>query len=223
MKDTKNQSIGNKAYNLLILKEKGFNIPRFETFSVDEIKKLNFEDLVEKIFLEIKDKKNEFILRSSAIGEDGEDTSFAGIFESVKIKNKEDIKKGLTIIFNSLNSNKLNSYLKSKNINEKPKLSIILQEFVEGDISGVLFSLKNEFIINSNYGTAESIVQGETCDEYIINNKNKIINKNLNKDSLNKIEIKIIVDVGKMINKLFNKRQDIDWTIKNSKISKNEK
>ena len=218
MNTLRKQLIGNKAYNLLILKEKGFNIPGFEIFSVDEIEKLKFEELLEKIYLKIKDKKNEFILRSSAIGEDGEETSFAGIFESIKIKNKEDIKKGLKIIFNSLKSDKLNSYLKLKNIKEKPKLAIILQEFIEGEVSGVLFSLKNEFIINSNYGTAESVVQGESSDEYLINNKNKIINKNLNKDSLNKKEIKTIVGIGKRINKLFNKRQDIEWTIKDSKL-----
>jgi len=216
MDTSRKASIGNKAYNLLILKEKGFNIPSFETFSVDNIEKLKFEDLVEKIYLKIKNKK--FILRSSAVGEDGKETSFAGIFESVKIRNKEDIRKGLKLMFNSLKSERLNSYLKLKNINEKPKLAIILQEFIEGDVSGVLFSLKNEHIINSNYGSAESVVQGESCDEYIINNKNKITNKNLNKNSLSKNEIKTIVKIGQKINKLFNKRQDMEWTIKNSKL-----
>lgn len=218
MNTLKKELIGNKAYNLVILKEKGYNIPEFEIFSVDEIKKLKFDELVEKIYLKIINKSREFILRSSAVGEDGKETSFAGIFESVKIRNRADIKRGLRIIFDSLNSEKLKYYLKSKNIKETPKLAIILQEFIKGDVSGVLFSLENQYVINSNFGTAESVVQGESCDEYIANNKNKVMNKFLNKDSLKTDQVKNLVNIAKRINKIFNNPQDIEWTIKGSKV-----
>jgi len=214
----KKSKFGNKAHNLCILKKKEFNVPEFEAISVDEIEKLKFEDLVKKIYLKIKNKDEEFILRSSAIGEDGAEASFAGIFESFRIKDKIDIINGLKKIFDSLDSEKLKLYLKSKNILEKPKLSIILQKFIEGDVSGVLFSLENKYIINSNYGTAESVVQGESCDEYVIDMNYKINKKNINKNSLKKDEINNLIEIGKEIRKIFNKPQDIEWTIKDSKI-----
>lgn len=221
---TKN-NVGSKAYNMGLLKQKGFNVPEFFVLTHDKIRNNKLEEIEEKIKSKIISKNKEFILRSSATGEDTPDSSFAGIFESIKIDNKENFKKDLKKVLDSLNSERLSFYLKNKKIKEKPRLSIIVQEFVKGDVSGVMFSSatkngKKGTLVNSNFGGASSIVDGKDSDSCFVDENSIVIEKvkQSNKFSLTDSQIKSLVELGKRIEKVFNVPQDIEWTIKNNGI-----
>jgi len=218
-------NVGGKAYNLGLLKQKGFNVPEFFVLTHDNIRNNQFKEIEEKIKSKIITKEGDFILRSSATGEDNPDNSFAGIFESVKIHNKKNLKENLKKVLNSLDSDRLSFYLKNKKIKEKPKLSIIVQEFIGGDVSGVMFSSitkngKKGILINSNFGGASSIVDGEDSDTYFIDEMGDLVEKvkQNNKSSLTDNQISSIVELGKRIEKVFDKPQDIEWTMKGDKI-----
>jgi pyruvate,water dikinase len=209
------EDIGGKASSLIILKDAGFKTPDFFILSFKEILNSSLEELEKKILEKTKNWGRGIILRSSASCEDGKENSFAGLFESIKLLNKSKIKQSLKQILNSANSKRLRDYLKSRGIKTKPRISVIVQKFILGEISGVIFNAKKEYVLNSNFGTAESIVQGQACDEYLINKENhQITLKNKVANSLKKEQINQITKIADKINKIFQSPQDIEWTIK---------
>ena len=219
------KEIGGKARNLLILKENGFNIPKFFIIPYVDFKNIELQEIVKNIIHKTQDFEKDFILRSSATGEDSSENSFAGIFESIRIKDKYNLNKGLKNILRSLDSEKLSFYIKSKKIKEKPRLSIIIQEFIEGDVSGVIFSStikdgKRGILINSNFGGASSIVDGKDNDSFFLDESGNIIEKIKNGDkySLTQNKIMSLLELAKKIENIFGRSQDIEFTIKNNKI-----
>ena len=215
--------IGGKAHNLLILKEKEFLVPNFFVIPHNQIESLRFEELSKKIINNIKNKKTELIIRSSAIGEDGSGHSFAGMFESARIKNNNHIEKELKKVLEASNSDRISFYLKYKKIKERPRLSVIVQDFIEGDVSGVIFTsmtkgAKKGTLINSNFGSS-SVVDGSDVDSFFISEKRTISKKIINnKPSLTEEQIKSLFELGKKVEKIFSSSQDIEFTIKDSKI-----
>ena len=198
-------------------------------FSLSEKEAINELKAIRKRILFSKEKikipklsAQNLIIRSSSNLEDSSESSFAGIFESKRVSNnEEEIKRGIKNVLAESFSEKVYYYLKNKNIKEIPKISLLVQEFIEGDVSGVLFTKfrKNAlsgFLINANYGTAESVVKGEKPESIFIEHGKE--NNLQNKNSLTKIQLNILLKDGKRIEKLFKKPQDIEFTFKNNKI-----
>jgi phosphohistidine swiveling domain-containing protein len=213
------ESIGNKASSIMKLKKFGFNVPDFFIISSEKVSNSRLCDIKKIIIDKTSDWTKDVILRSSASCEDGKQNSFAGLFESARISNLNNIDNPLKKVINSVNSKKVQDYLKSKNLNVKPKISIIVQKFINGDVSGVVFNTKDEYIINSNFGLADSIVGGEACDEYSVNKtSNKITLQNKEKNSLDEKQIFMITSISEKISKMFGSPQDIEWTIQNGEL-----
>ena len=211
-----NSHIGGKAKNLNFLEKKGFNIPRFYVLNSD-VSKGSLINLKIPIL-----KSQKVIIRSSADIEDSESASFAGIFDSLVVENNEkEIKDGIKNVISALSSKKVSSYLKEQKINKFPKLNIIVQEYIEGDVSGVLFTRfkkegKTGIFINANLGNAKSVVEGKNPESIFISDKK--INQTSKKKILSAKEINLLIKESKKIEKLFGKPQDIEWTIKDSNL-----
>lgn len=225
MLKNKIRTTGAKADNLEVLRKKGFNVPNFFVISYQEIGSINIYEIEEKIKEKISNDNKSYIIRSSANCEDDPENSFAGMFDSVVIRDKTNFKRELKRVLDSVRSVRLSEYLKTKNITEKPNLSLIIQEYIKGEVSGVMFtsttkSGKKGTLINSNFGTASSIVQGKSSDYYFIDNKGDIIEsiKQGKKDSLSNSQINKIFRLGKIIENNFKTPQDIEWTIKDNQI-----
>jgi len=217
-KESSASVIGGKASNLYKLKEKGFRVPEFISIPHTLLVK-GYLNNSQKIIKDFINPKKEYIIRSSAIGEDGSKYSFAGMFDSVRIKNNKDFSSELKQVISSQNSKRVISYLKSREIKTNPKLSIIVQEYIKGEVSGVMFSTvkqdgKKGVLINSNKGSAKSVVDGADSDSYFVASKNS---KSKGK-SLTTKNLKKLVKTAKEIEKKFGAAQDIEWTIKGNKI-----
>lgn len=214
-----NSELGGKAKNLTILKNAGFRVPEFITI-VDEISEKELLNLIDINF-----KIKYFAVRSSAIVEDGTQTSFAGHFYSAV---------GVTF------ENLFKEYLNVRKSFGNQSGAVIIQEFVPSAKSGVLFTDagENKILINANFGLCKSVVEGEPCDEYIYSrnsiplkehiekNKNPLFfdNGNFNKKLksaekvLNENEIKLLIDKCLEIEKNFGIPQDIEWCFYNEEL-----
>jgi rifampicin phosphotransferase len=206
--------LGRKAESLIKLRQAGFNIPSFVVLRQDECTTNNIEKIIKKEFAGV----NLFVVRSSYVGEDEEGKSFAGYFYSGIGISQENIVRECKKVIASYNGG---------------SGGIILQEFICSTVAGVLFSNAgdNKMIINSNFGLCESVVKGQSCDEYVINrvDKNIISTKiSLQKEavyyrnnkfehdrhserSLSDSQIKDIIEKAILIENFFKAPQDIEF------------
>lgn len=213
--------LGGKAQSLIRLREAGFDIPVFIVIKQEDCTDKNIQKIIEEKF----PNTQLFAIRSSFIGEDDKDKSFAGYFYSGLGISKENVEKECKKVISSYQGG---------------KGSVLLQEFVCSTAAGVIFSNAgdNKIIINSNLGLCESVVKGNLCDEYIINRVDNIIvaeniarqkeviyyrNNKFEKDktderSLSNRQIQEIVEKSRLIEKLFQLPQDIEFCFYNEKL-----
>ena len=204
--------MGGKAQSLQKLQNAGFNVPPFFTCdsSWDE----------EKI-LRTLDKKlpntKYFAVRSSASGEDGDKKSYAGHFYSVVGITRGDVFKEVQKVLTSFGD---------------LEGSVIVQEFVSSDVSGIAFSDNGEgvVIVNSNFGLCKNVVEGKACDEYVVQKDGTLIKKSISQDkpvlsfhsgnlnekvngdeSLTTNKLKRVVKLANQSEEYFKKPQDIEW------------
>jgi len=198
---------GTKAVTLAMLWQSGYNVPdgygistkaldRFCSYNNADIQ--GGEEMAEKIISssfprdlqeEIEEmwktfdlKGNEaLIVRSSAIGEDGNRHSFAGIYDSIiNIRSIDDLKAGIKKCWGSFYSKRAVSYRKTNNIAVEG-MAVLVQRMIDGDYSGVLFTVNpvtrenNEMVIEAYPGLNCVVVDGSVnADKYMVERSGKI-------------------------------------------------
>jgi len=208
--------IGGKAKSLQKLIEAKFNVPRFVVYN-GSISKLF--SILNSHFSDVE----YFAVRSSALGEDSENKSFAGQFYSALGVKKNDIAIEIERVLSSYNGQ---------------EGSVIIQEFIPSESSGVMFTEVNlgRIVINSTLGVCSTVVNGETCDEYISDRTGFVIRKKINekstlffqndsfirlqqkRESLSPKQIRQLVRMAIKIQKLFGTPQDVEWTFKDKRL-----
>lgn len=166
-----NEEVGGKAYSLYQMNSVGINVPYGFV-----LKKMAFaeyckdDEFLEKTKSEIKQylgrtKSRYLMVRSSAIGEDSKDASFAGQLESYQTNNNlDDVLESIKKCWSSLQSDRVLQYEKQhgKKLNE---MAVIVQEMIEPEYAGVLFTTspidQEGQYLEYVEGHAEKLVQGE--------------------------------------------------------------
>ena len=189
-----------KTLNELKKFKLNFIIPKFLVFTVKE---WNFSK--EKVFKNFFSlfKKQKIIIRSSSIGEDKENYSGAGKYQSIVMKshNKENIKKNILKIIKDYKIKDKKNYLKNE---------IIIQEYISNiSMSGVAFTHDIEtgspyYVINYDDKSkkTESVTSG--TGEHA-NKKLYIYRKSTNKIRSLRFKklVKCISNLEKTLNKSF--------------------
>jgi pyruvate,water dikinase len=145
------QFLGGKTLNLKKLVDWGFNVPSFIAIPSNISSKLYSNDNFKKIIIEevinaLPCKK--YAIRSSALVEDNKNKSFAGQFLTKLNLSKKELLGGLSEVL-SHGKNILNDDLN--------KFSIIIQEYIEPDASGITFT-------RSPQGNLEIIIEYSFCE-----------------------------------------------------------
>lgn len=111
-----------------------------------------------------------FAVRSSGIGEDSAENSFAGQFSSyLHQMNIEQIIKSLRLCWASAFTERARSYRHERKISTTNfSMGVIVQKMVVADVAGVAFSRdpihplkRDQMIVSSIYGIGEGLVSGE--------------------------------------------------------------
>jgi phosphoenolpyruvate synthase/pyruvate phosphate dikinase len=178
-----------------------------ETNAINEVsekvmflfKSIELDKSDSELILESIDENKFYAVRSSALGEDGSNNSFAGQLSSYLYIKKEDIIKKVIECWASAYTDRIIQYNKINNISHSNlKVAVIVQEMVHSKKSGVMFSVNpmmsddftNEAIITAGYGVGEGIVADlvET-DTYTYNR----IKKNITHTDYSKKEKMIVM------------------------------
>ena len=123
-------------------------------------------------------------IRSSATAEDLPDASFAGQQESyLNVQGIDDVLYKILKCYASLWGNRAVSYRLHQGYDQTcVSIAVIVQEMVESEKSGVLFTINplsqnaDEMQINASYGLGESVVSGRvTPDSYIVQKGGKLL------------------------------------------------
>ena len=116
-------------------------------------------------------------VRSSAIDEDGRDTSFAGLYETyLNVVGIEALAAAVVGCWISIRSSRVIEYRHRCGLPaEGAQIAVLVQQMVQADMAGIAFSAnpvtkeRSEVVINSSWGLGESIVDGSvTPDTYIV-------------------------------------------------------
>lgn len=176
-------------------------------------------------------EKSLYAVRSSAGKEDGKNESWAGQFDSFLGVCKDDIPNYIKRCWASMFSARAIKYGKEKRDNDKMfSFAVIVQQMIEGEYSGIAFSIDPEDInqnhvrIESVPGTGESAVGGQEIPYAVILGKDDGVIIKRYFGSQGRVELikpsllKKIMDEVIKIEKIYRMPVDVEWTIKDNNI-----
>ncbi|MBN1261125.1 MAG: PEP/pyruvate-binding domain-containing protein [Anaerolineae bacterium] len=115
-------------------------------------------------------------VRSSAIDEDGQRASFAGLHDTfLNIVGAEAVMHAVDRCIASAKTERAQHYRRSQGLAENAAMAVLVQQLVVADVSAVVFSAdpctgrRDRIVINATWGLGESLVGGSvTPDLYVV-------------------------------------------------------
>jgi hypothetical protein len=245
--------VGGKAYNLSRLTKAGFSVPRafivttlaFQAWLKQQKELFSAHlpnSITTRILQEYSALNTDIVaVRSSATVEDLLQASSAGVYKTNLNVTKERLIEAIIEGFQSFYDPDAQAYRLYKSIREGANMAIIVQEMIDAEVSGVLFTHNplnhnpDEFVINSTFGLGEPLVSGKIPgDTYVINRKSgKVIETTITEkdtvltlngllklaepfrssSSLSESQIDQLVKLGNQLEELFAAPQDIELVV----------
>lgn len=184
------KDVGGKGGSLWELAQDGFPVPSGFVVTTEVFRKFNQEeipiDVQEEILQAFGNLGSERVaVRSSAVVEDGEKTSWAGQLETYLNVGREGLIEKIRDCWNSIKSERALAYAGQNNINEEElAVAVIVQKMVESEVSGVMFTVNpisknpDEIMIEAGFGLGEYLVQGLITPDNFLVDKNTLEIKN---------------------------------------------
>lgn len=209
---------GKKIDNLLTMREHGINVPAFAVLPYDLLRK-------GELTFDFPSECEYYSVRSSANLEDGTDTSFAGQFDTFLNVPRSEVNDRIKDAMNSVNSETVKAYAAENNIDLSGlKMNVIVQEMIDSDISGVLFTanpqgILNESVITVGKGLGEGVVSSKIdTTSYYYNLTDKIYYYEGEEELLDSKKVEELIDISGKIKELFGEYLDIEFAIKDDVI-----
>jgi phosphoenolpyruvate synthase/pyruvate phosphate dikinase len=213
------QDFGGKASGLSKINSFGLNVPKGFAVHKDAYKYYAlYEQFPPELKEELKEKLSalegaSLIVRSSAIGEDADDFSFAGQLDSYVVENNiQAVIEGVTKCWDSIYNSRAAAY---QNISGSKlcEMGVVIQQFIEADYSGVLFTQspknKNHTYVEYVKGGAEPLVSGKvTPFSFSVNGDLELI-----VHSELPFNHKTLVNSAMHLKGNFKKHLDIEWIL----------
>ena len=179
----------------------------------------------EQVKNKIKQLKEEnskaFAVRSSALSEDSDQTSFAGEFETVLgVQSEEEILEAIHTVWRSRRSERVKTYSQIHGLEGEHEIAVVVQSLVDSELAGVLFTVdpvtgRAEMLGNYVHGLGEKLVSGEADAYHFTFNRPDGIYKGPRdlehvSTQLYKVAVKLEDDLGSP--------QDIEWAIADNNL-----
>lgn len=223
-------SVGAKAFNLIELSKKGINTPKFFCIPLSSLRPIiqkGTQDSIGGISLALWDtvEKNLnklngelYAIRTSYSNEDNPTSSGAGYNHSELHVVKEDVINLITSMASDIFFSGVADLTGS----------IIVQEMVLGDFSGILFtknpySLNGDMLLEAIPGGNELLTDAKVIPaQYSIDKQRKTIKEIANNTSwkqlLSDTSVLNIFDLGQKIENQYESPQNIEWTITDDNV-----
>lgn len=213
--------LGGKAINLAKLIALGMPVP--PCIVIPHHVSTNDEKLLEEIFDRgIFSHTSKFAVRSSGVGEDSHQNSFAGIFDTYLDVNKEEILSYIHKVRESADSDRSKIYSSQRNSKVKA-MNVIIQHMVPAKFAGVVFTrnpIENDDrigLLEIVAGSGEQLVSGKVTPTTIRYNKltHQFTIRQQGIHSINDQDIDIILEellpLLKQIEEGYEHAVDVEW------------
>jgi rifampicin phosphotransferase len=161
------------------------------------------------------------IVRSSAVGEDSEDASFAGQLDSIpQVSTSDELRTAILKVWESQWSDRVVAYQTARDT-FLGGVGIIVQRQVDAAVSGVLFTVSptsaEHMLLEYCGGFGEALVSGSINPGRISIARGDFTCQHLAKDDqdvvLNDVQMKALALLALDLERSFGAPQDIEWTI----------
>ncbi len=176
-------------------------------------------------------------VRSSAVGEDGADATFAGMQETFLHVSGDAVLQKVHDCFASIHSERATAYRERMGAGT-PEMGVTVQRMVDADVSGVLFTCNpvtgdpSTVAINASWGLGLAVVGGEvTPDEFLVSKvtgdvRTSVGDKHIEYRGteplpvdearrevpcLDDAQIGALVELAKRVQAHFGSHQDVEW------------
>ena len=168
----------------------------------------------------------EFSVRSSTDNEDGENTSFAGQFDTYLNVSYKDISKYVLNCCKSLNKVNVLKYCGEQGISiEDLKMNVIIQEMIEPEYSGIIFTsnpqgLLNESVIVVGPGVGANVVEDRVdTTTYYYNTTDDLYYYETQSEEcviLSEDRVNELIKVSKELQEIFGSYLDIEFAVRDA-------
>lgn len=222
--NTEDESIlGGKALNLVKLMRLGMPVP--PGIVIPHHISLTDEAMLKKIIdHDIFEQASKFAVRSSGVGEDSNQNSFAGIFDTYLDVDRDGIIDSIHKVRESAHSSRSKVYSAQRN-SAVHAMNVVVQRMIPAKFAGVLFSrnpIENDErigLLEIVAGSGELLVSGKVTPTTVRYNKltHQHTIKQDGTDSLNESEVNNILEqllpLAKLIEKDYGQAVDIEWVL----------
>lgn len=221
------EDVGGKAFNLHKLYRHGMPVPfALAIPALVHAQKVTASTIQEWFAAHEETPRDRFFaVRSSGIGEDGENNSCAGIFESYLEVPFSEIGATVHKVWKSLETPRSKMYMQERGISID-SMGVVVQEMIDADYAGVAFSVcpvekdPRVALLEVVAGTGESLVSGTKTPHSIrVNRRTGMMRVHQNgadeihADTL-KMCMELIVPLLEAIETHYAHPVDIEWAIK---------
>ena len=203
-----------KHKNLKFLSENGFPVPDFTVVNSPS----DFDESFSNAEF--------FAVRSSFSSEDSKNASFAGQYDSYLNVPRADVKNKIEPVLQSREKSNVKSYKAAQNICDDEDSCVIVQEMINSDCSGVIFTANPAGILNEM-----AVIVGEGLGDKVVDDKIKTTSYFYNTDDdiyccsgqedsflLDEAVLKELLEIAKAIKNLYKRHMDIEYAVKDKKV-----
>jgi len=222
--------VGNKAGNLAILKQAGFDVPEFVVIPTNVFTAPPLADRLQSMLPDRLSHLagNRFAVRSSSVEEDGAVNSFAGQFASFLDVAKPELLSRARQVAASGQRDHVVAYRQTAGATSaRQGPAVMIQEMVDADAAGVAFAAdpvsgdRDTAVVAATCGTGESLVGGELQgDTWHVDPDAGIACRSLEGGApvLTDAEVRAVVALVREVSAFIGRPQDIEWAIRQSRL-----
>jgi phosphohistidine swiveling domain-containing protein len=216
LRDLAGHKAGGKAQGLKQLMD--WQLPCPDGFVVLNANRAIPQDTLAAFYRQLGEGK--VAVRSSALGEDGEHASFAGLYETLlDVQGIDNLRDAIEQCAASLHSDRADAYQHDQHI-APANMCVVVQKMVDATIAGVLFTVDpvsgryDRLVVDAVAGLGEALVSGEaTPDHHEFDESGKLCCQELVNDSalLSPEQQQLLISQARTAEQLAGQPLDMEW------------
>ena len=213
--------VGGKAKGLSQLMAMGLNVP--PGFVIVGATKGNLPENLSSFYQPLENE--EVAVRSSAIGEDSEEASYAGQYDTLlNVKGFSNLESAVDRCLDSLTAGRSAAYRADHQV-DKAAMSVVVQKMVDAAAAGVLFTAdpvsgrRDCLIIDAVPGLGEELVSGrKSPDHFMLSRQAELLKVDLagEKPVLDDEQLHQLLKEALAAEKAYGQPLDMEWAIDRS-------